>query len=260
MSLAVFSPYGALSKETGFLMVLARYLSTRGYGVTMIRCNGVFPRCGRDRHLAHGRSFSTCIECMKEQDLISQWGGFSSIDLSPYLEGLDINEQQTRLAHFSSGTMDRFFCEGVRVRDVISQAPAAAPLRVVSNDESPPPTPKEEMLLAAQALTACAKLISERVLDGLLLPVGGDFLLRAMAAVAEKKGIKIFQFKWNEAQMMMNISGGEYVHEFRSHLFFDDISTMRVEVETWPEEIRIHLKEIEEYLGITQQQLSLPMG
>ncbi len=259
MSLAIFSPYGAVSKETGFLMVLARYLTARGYGVTMVRCNGVFSRCGRDRQHAGGRTFATCIDCMNEQNHVSQWGDFASIDLSPYIDGMDINDQQTRLAHFSPTTIDRFYCEGVRVSDVIAGAQSPAQLKLVSEKEELPLAPRDEMLLAAQALTASAKLISERPLDGLLIPVGDDFLLRSFAAAAEKKGVKIFRFKWNSEQMMMNISGGEYPTDFNSHLFFDDINSMRADVSSWPREIVIHLKEIEDYLGITQQQLSLPM-
>lgn len=258
MSLAIFSPYGSVPKEAGFLMVLSRYLEKRGYGVVSVRCNGVFSRCGRDELTNRPRTFATCISCMREQGRISAWGEFPTIDLSPYVDGQDCKEHQVRLAQSGSGATAKFMCEGIRVAEILAPRKPTAPVLTVVPD-SEPEVAKNDLLLTAQAITACSKLLAAQSFDAVMIPESDDFLVQSMVRVAERRGVKLFRFRWDAENLKMNISGGQYTADFHSHLYFDDIGSMRADVTSWPNEILNHLKDVEEYLGITQQQLSLPI-
>lgn len=251
MSLGIFSPYGRASGETGFLMVLSRYLARRGYGLVQVRCNGCLPQCGRDALTRKGRQVMSCAGCMLEQDRGARWSGMPVIDLSCSFSSADLLAHQETLARHSVHELARFSTEGISVTDICE-----AELRRGIEDER---ELRRLLLLAASALNAFSRMVQEHSFDAFLSPAGDDFFLKSLSAVAERRGIRHFRFRWDAARLSTRISGALSGDDFVSSLYFDDVSAMRSDVDTWPDEIRTQLRDVESYLGITQQQLSLPI-
>lgn len=261
MSLGIFSPYGRASGETGFLMVLARYLSRRGYGMVQLRCNGVLPTCGRDQLKAGGRQLMSCVECMNEQDQGTRWAELNTMDISGYFRPTDFLEHQRALSLCSIKELERFTADGVCVGEICASMMRSTTggQEAASSDAMPDRGQRNILLQTARALNAFSRLTLEHAFDAFLTPAGDDFYLKSLAAVAERRGVRHFRFKWEAASLTMKITGALSGQEFKSNLFFDDVSAMRSNVESWPEEIQSQLKAVEMYLGITQQQLSLPI-
>lgn len=256
MSLGIFSPYGRASGETGFLMVLSRYLLRRGYGMVQLRCNGVLPTCGRDSLKPGGRQLMSCVDCMIEQDQGVRWSELPTIDLSRSFRSSDFSDYQKALARCSVKELEQYSIEGIPVGPLCKSILANV---TTDCEEQELGELRNAVLLTARTVTAFLRLTQEHQFDGMLTPVGEDFYLKCFAAVVERRGIKHFRFKWDAASLSMRIFGALSGQEFRSNLFFDDVSAMRSNVESWPDEIQDQLKAVESYLGITQQQLSLPI-
>jgi hypothetical protein len=250
MTIALFDPYGSSCPESGFLTVLARYLQQRGFSLTSLRCSGILTACAKLEKIKT-RSVLSCLDCMREHDKNMQWAEIPSIDISPYLKSDDFLSLSLQAGKLSIEQFHTFTIEGVSINEIISEQA----LSQLSSDRQVP-----VVLEAARLVKAFSSLLRERHFDGIFLPSGVDLYLNSLAVTALKRGVRLFKLRWIPERHVMEINGGGEARTFYSELVFDQIDSLRSEVNSWPEEIRRRLGQVEEYLDITQQQLSLPMS
>jgi hypothetical protein len=249
MTIALFNPYGSRSPESGFLVVLARYLNERGFSLTALRCSGILTACDRLDSLKKS-SVLTCLDCVREHDKNMGWADIPSTDLSPYFRSNDFLSLSHQVEKVSIARSLALNIEGVSVHEVVSE-------EVLS--QLAPARQATVLLEASRLIKAFSCLLRERHFDGIFLPHGKDVYLKSLTAVAVKKGVRLFQLRWLPERHVVEINGSGESRNFYSELVFDHIDSLRSEVSSWPKEIRQRLGLVEEYLGITQQQLSLPI-
>ena len=84
MAVTFFSPYGTLTKESGFMYMFARYLSAFYDDVYQLKCNGLFTICNRDCLDNEKRNFLTCGKCMACQNELASWACIKSKEISTF--------------------------------------------------------------------------------------------------------------------------------------------------------------------------------
>jgi hypothetical protein len=188
---------------------------------------------------------------MRENDKNMHWAEIPSIDILPYLKCDDFLSLSQQTDKLSIQLLHTFTIEGVVIGEIISEQALS---------QFPPDRQVAVVLEAARLIKAFSTLLRERHFDGIFLPYGADLYIKSLALTAVKRGVRLFQLRWIPERHVMEINGGGEARTFYSELVFDQIDTLRSEVNTWPEEIRRRLEQVEEYLDITQQQLSLPMS
>jgi hypothetical protein len=252
MSIALFAPYGSVSKETGFLVALGKFLGSRGYGVVNLRCNGVLSECGRDALNGTKRSLSSCINCINDNEVATNWAGVPSIELSPYLNFSEYEQYKDLISGLSQLDKDRFQVHGIKLSSLIGTSSSEDSSEAVKEFD-------KRFVTTSRLISAFSQILATRRLDAILSIGSEDLLLKTFLSVVANRELTCFIFKWDSQKMLMKITTQKGSQAYTSELFFDDVSSMRQNVESWPEQVQKEFLSIEQFMGITQQQLSLPM-
>ena len=258
MSLLIFTPYGSYSPETGLLFALARYLHSRGYGLINMRCNGALLSCGRDGNSANRRSVLTCIQCMNDSEALTRWAEIPSLDLSPYIKHSDIEEYEEELVNAFYGSSQQMLVDGIELRSLIAPS-EAYPAAGQAPELGSPKCTRRDLIQKIRLIRAFGRVFQQHQVDAVLSLGQRDFVIDGLHKVAAMHKVQQYQFTWLPEKMVMTIASSVNAREYRSELMLDGVISMRGDVESWPEPIQQEFLAIEQYMEISQQQLSLPM-
>jgi hypothetical protein len=190
---------------------------------------------------------------MRAQSARAVWAKAKAINLSSFMS---VEENQI-ISHTVTGSpTGRPFRAVLPGVDLNQQRDSYSVLRPLANNQAL----GEEFIDFVRVAAAGVRLFRERVFDALLIPDSPDLYIQAIRGAALRASVPIFLIRWNSIKRIMEIDGHGEARLLYSQLVFDQFETLRPEVETWPEDIHNKLREIESHLGLTQQQLSLPMA
>lgn len=257
MEIGVFAPYGALTQETGLVVLLANYLKRMAYGVEAIHCNGMFTFCDRDAEQHWQRSVERCFECQHEQKELGRWAGVDSLALGSFLSPSEVEGTRRWTVAVPSSSLMSAEWEGVNI--------ASLCLGTFQNRfgvEAPDLQNKShEQVLRRLVLSSLrAWLAGRRFLDTvqpkrLLIAGEKDFLTRAMIAAAAERRIPLGRFSWDFNQRTVVIRTTESDRPLTCGLVLHDLVSMRSDAITWsPDLIRI-LDSILEFLHLEPRAL-----
>lgn len=257
MEIGVFAPYGALTQETGLVVLLANYLKRMAYQVEAAHCNGMFTFCDRDAEQHWQRSIERCFECQHEQKELSRWAGVDLVPLGSHLSPSEVEATRrwaigvptesllsaewegVNLASLSLGTFQNRF--GVEVPDLQNKSHEQILRRLI--------------LSSLRAWLASRRFLEKAQPKRLLVAGEKDFLSRSMIAAAAERRIPLGRFSWDINQRTVVIRTSESDRPLTCGLVLHDLISMRSDAVTWsPDLIRI-LDSILEFLHLEPRTL-----
>ncbi len=262
MGIAVFSPYGLMREESGILGLVSNYLRTNAWQVFDVRCNGVFSLCERDADTAWKREMSSCFGCMLEQARLEKWAGISCVELSKYLTPEDILESKRWLLSYENGSFEEAVYGQHNVFDLCRGSfhyrfGTEHPDLKNKNHEQ---AVRRMLVSTVRLLIATEKCNQQNRPEVALLSDGSDFLTAGYLAKSIEQDIRVATFRWDLAKRCVVVNTSSSTEEYNCPLVFEDITSMRSDVRTWPWEITQIIEELMVFLNLTSSQLELPIA
>lgn len=262
MKTLVFTPFGAVSQEAGVIYLVANYLKSLYPDVSQLTCNGVVSLCDRDAENGWARSFMGCTSCAGEQRTLARWAALETVALSSFLNPDDIWESQRWISRLSTGELLTAAFEGVRIYElcaasVQSRFGALAPDLGNAGQEQF----VRRIMLAALRVTLASRRVHLKIRPDLTLVSGGsDFMTRSYIQQAEMQRRDVVMFRWEVGTRAVLIRRSGSSQVYHCDFIFDDVTSMRPEIESWPPEILSSVHGALGFLGISQKQLKLALA
>jgi len=251
MKVAVYSPYGALHKESGLIFLVANYLASNGADVAQFRCDGAVPACGRDRGAGAVRTPFQCARCLNEQAALGTWAGLSVKNLSREVVSEDVKTAAEWIQQVSSDALERVEFRGVNLWK-------ACRSELVMRWEQLDPSALSEAqqadiraLFISYVRTAVA---SERFLnrfnpDLVLVSSVHDLLVHAFVLQAKQANRDIAVGWYNPESETVGLESLETLESYSTSLIVEGLATMRSDPRTWGPEITAVVHEVLTFLG-----------
>ena len=244
MKIALLSPYGMLSPESGLLYVIARYAVALGHEVVDLRCNGCVSVCERDAESEWNRQIDQCSGCESESRSLAAWAGISAVELSDCISSevrksihaqlLFLNAEQSwsypiKNSSVSLLAADLFLKRFAREKPDFSNR----------NHEFFCKKTASEVLILERAFAK----FSEEIKADLFLVAGQKTVFAQAAQLAWQEQKKI-SFIWDLAERADRISPSWHSEQLLCSLLLERVTGMRPDVKTWPSELLSILREI----------------
>jgi len=262
MRIAVFAPFGSLSRESGILCLIANYLQHMYPDVLQLRCNGIFSLCDRDAERSWKRTLDSCLGCACDQSRLAAWSGVKSGSLSRYLLPRDIDETRRWLSSLGDEAPVT-----ARFHEVplfpLCQASFFNRFGVSTPDyrnKNHVRTVRRLLLSAARMMLATERFNKKYMPDVTLVADGSDYLTAVYVSRSKAQGAAPAVFRWDlhrrSTQIVHPRSGALYSCD----LLLDNITAMRPDPCTWSPELLGIISEILSFLGLSDTQLTLPIA
>lgn len=262
MKIAIFSPYGSSSQETGILGLLGNYVKSMFEQVWLLRCNGVFSLCERDAESGWRRGIQNCFRCMGEQARLAIWSGLPCEDLSAYVHPEDVLDSKRWVTTLPIDELEEANFAGIRIFDLCrgafrSRFGSEQPdLRNPVQDE----TARRLMISSIRMCLATDRFHKEQHPDLVLVSGESDYITSSFIARSRARSRDIAIFRWDLTNRSIKITHPRTLQEFSCPLVFEDITGMRGDSRTWPWELVKIVEDILVFLELSSSQLSLPMA
>jgi hypothetical protein len=260
MKLAIHSPYGRYSRETGVIYMLANYIRETVPDMVQLKCNGVFSLCDRDEESGWARQIDSCAICMNEQARLAQWAGMPTQDLSPFMTSKDIQESKSWILGLSREELSEAEFNGLNILELCRGSLAAragegAIVNAANEDLV------RRLMLAALRMCLAVRTFNLNDRPDMIFVAGQkDFLSRSIVRQSQQQGVKAVAFQWDMAARCTHLTDVERGVVFSCPLIMENLSNMRSNYKTWPAEILSLVQEMTCFLGINDNQLSLPLA
>jgi len=251
MKVAIFSPYGTLSKESGLLFLVANYLDKSGAEVYQLRCDGALLACGRDRGAGTPRSPFQCARCLNEQRNLATWSGARVRDVSTEIVTADVIKTAEWIQSVSADALLRVEFRGTRLWQVCQGEFLS---RWSSSDPATLTAEQEQDLRSLYVSYVRIATASERFIGAVKPTIAfmsspQDPTTHAFYAQAQRAGVEPVLFGYDPEDESVVIeyppSGQRYV----SKLLLEGIASMRGDPRTWSPEITATIHEILTMMG-----------
>ena len=262
MRTAIFVPFGSLSQEAGVISLVANYMKTTFPEVVQLACNGVFSLCDRDSENNWSRDIHSCARCMADQSRLAGWAALDSLRLSSFLSPEDISESKRWVLSLSAVELMEAEFKGARLFDLCS---GTLESRFTSAQIDPKNKNHEQFLrrvmLATLRMCIATRKFNNRFMPELTLVAGSDdFLARSFAAHSKLQGRLAAVFKWEVSTRAVRVMHPRTESSYSCDFVLQDVTSMRAEPKTWPLELLQVVRELMFFLGVPQDQLSLPLA
>ena len=263
MKIAIVVPFGVHQVESTGLYLIAHYLQSLFPDVVQLRCNGSFQACDRDERSDWKRTVTSCMECMQEQKLLSDWANIPHVKMTSLIDVEEIrkiSEWTSRLhpehlvhAQYEQQGLFSEYCQGTFTRRFGVDFPE------VTDKE------QEQYLRVLLRSSAISYIISKRFVasyspDMSFVCGSGDFITRTYLHMLKAAGKKAVIGTWKPHENALVISHPEHERTHSCGLVFDSLASMRPDVSTWPQELLASVEEVLTFAGLTDAQLSLPIA
>ncbi len=261
MKIAVFTPFGSFSRETGIIYLLANYLNDIYPEVVQLRCNGVLSLCERDSDRGWRRAPHSCLLCGSDQAKLAAWAGVKSTCLSRYLLPRDIDETRRWVLGLDDQALTT-----ARFREVPLFSLCSASFQSRFGVETPDLRNKNHnrvlrrLLLSTARTLLCVERFNKKfVPDVSLVPGGSDYLSAVFMHRAGAQGSCAI-FKWDLHSRQTTILNSRTSEVYSCELLIDNVAGMRGDPGTWPPELIQMISQILSFLGLSDTQLALPIA
>jgi len=261
MKIAVFTPFGSLSRESGIIYLLANYLQ-RIYPETLqLRCNGVFSICDRDGERSWKRSADSCLSCACDQEKLAAWSGIRSTCLSRYLAPREVDEtRRWVLAGEDEKLQVLRFRENALYPFCLASFKSRFGVEPDCRNKNHLHFLRRLMLSSARFMVACERFNKKFLPDLSLVPGGDDYLSALFVQKTKSQGGSPAVFRWDLHSRTITITNPRTSDLYSCDLFLENVTTLRPDAETWPRELLKMISDIVIFLGMSDTQLALPMA
>ncbi len=262
MSLYLCAPYGGSAPEAGLMYLLANYSKIFGIEAAQLRCNGVVPVCDFDESRNWKRTVTSCATCISSQRPFATWAGITSVDLSSYVIAERVIEGERSLQFLSQDELKNVEIGGLNLFDIAAQS---VTLRMKGEGRVLTPVETTDIVRqyvrAAHRAVYAARQFFAISKPTLLVVAGGDDLItKSFVAVAESMGRAVGVFSWDGGERAVRIRKTLSSEKVLCGLVVENVLRMRNDVKTWPREVSKTLDDILSFLGISTEQLTLPLA
>lgn len=262
MSITLVTPLSSASPESGLMYLLGAYANSVGIEVTQVRCNGVLPVCDRDEEIGWERSITSCLHCAASQRPYAQWGGIASKDLSESVSPKDLLTLSRTLEVLPAEDLEKFEFNGRVLSSLVSASRDNWAQSTGKMTEAMPLSMQKRWLLSSGLMLGAARsyLLRYRPVS-LVVARGDDVISSSWIAAAEDLPRSVVQCAWDGAERAVKIAvRGTKSDTILCSLVIENLLSMRNDVKTWPKEVTRTLDELLSFIGISSEQLSLPIA
>ena len=261
MKLAVFTPFGMWSRETGVIYLLINYLEGIYPGILQLRCNGFMPCCALDAERGWRRNFDSCFNCISEQESLASWSRINSADLSKYLTPDDVVYAKRWVVSLNDGDLMTAEFNGQKLFDVCADL-----FKERFGDEQLNLSHKTQaqflrqlLLCAARMQLASDRFYKQAMLSHIFLTADNDYMNLMLFSRAIEHNVTPVRFTWDLHTRMTSLKMASKEEEYSCDLLLDNITEMRSDPSTWASELLSVIRDMISYLGLSDTQLSLPL-
>jgi len=262
VKLVTYVPYGAASQEAGVIYLLTNHLRARFADVHQLKCNGVFSLCDRDAETSWNRKLVSCSSCMAQQRELAQWANIGSFELSRFLSPKEVQASKRWILEMEA--KDLLTCEfhGANLFSLVEGSFFNRfSTRIPDLNNKLHEQYLRRLLLASlRAVLASGRFFRTHQPELSLLAGGDDFLSKSyLLEVLKRKG-DILLFKWEASARSIRIKQLSSGQEFLCGFILEDVTTMRPDPQTWPNELTSIVEEIVTCFGLAESQVRLPVA
>ncbi len=261
MKLAVFTPFGTWSRETGVIYLLINYLEGIYPGILQLRCNGSMPCCALDAERNWKRNLDSCFNCIAEQDELAAWSRIHSADLSHYLTPDDVLGAKRWVVSLSDKDLMTAEFNGQKLFDVCAGLFKERFGEGVLNlsHKTQAQFLRQLLLCAARMQIACDRFYKQAMLSHIFLTADSDYMTSMLFSRATLHNVTPVRFTWDLHTRTTNLKITSKDTEYSCDLLLENVTTMRSDPSTWASELLDVIRDMVSYLGFSDTQLSLPL-
>ena len=251
MKLALFTPYGLLSRESGLLYLVANFLQKNGADVVQLRCDGAQPACSRDKLHPGGRTPFSCSECMSEQRALTQWAGVKTKELSSFIVAEDVLKSAQWISSVKSADLFNVEFRGNNLWGVCSAEflsrwglEAGQEMSVQHEDNL-----RTLYITYVQTCLAAESFVSTWSPTLSLVASPSDQATQAYITQARKAGSEVALFSYQSVDDSIVVGSLSSAESYTTKLILDGITSMRNEPRTWAPEVTAVVHELLTFIG-----------
>lgn len=262
MKIGILVPYGRFNAERNLISVLGLYLTSFGFDVSMIACDGQLSSCNRDQQNSWNKSLQTCSQCISQSTQLSKMTGFKRISILQYLKSSDENYIRDLTGDFSAklgqplnlgktnldllmlGTiLERF---GKTELDFSDKEQKDFYIRTLQN--------------TLRILFASAKLNTDQEYDLVFIAGGQDYVSASFRQSLIETGTKVVIFRNDEKASVTHI-----IHHSKSQLIsldliINSVKDYLIPCKNWNQRTLSDFGQIIDFLEINANQMRLPLA
>ena len=262
MKIALFTPFGSSSRESGIIYLLANYLHDIYPEIMQLRCNGLFSLCDRDAERNWKRPLQACFACGGEQARLAAWSRVKSTCLSRYLLPRDVDETRRWIL-----SVEEHDLTTARFREVNLFPFCRSSFRSRFGSETPDILNKSHcqvlrrlLLSAARHMLAVDRFHRKYAPDVVFAPGGEDFISALFLSRSNVQGVRPYVLTWDLHSRSTTVANPRTSAVYSCSLLIDKVTEMRSDPSTWPRELLSMIGEILSFLELSDTQLALPMA
>lgn len=262
MKVAISSPLGSLSEETGLVYLLSNYIRSISSETAQLRCNGAFSVCDRDAESGWRRTIESCVQCMHDQSALALWAGVDSIDLTAFLSPAEVEASRRWMMGLKSSELSDAELWGIK--------PAALCRWTMKNRfgvELPDVNNRHQehflrkVMLSSVRMCAATRRFNDAYSPDYIFVTGGrDFITQSLISESKKQGKNIVLFQWQLEERCVQIVHPKTQAALACELVLTGISSMRSDSKTWPLELISILDDILSFLEMPRVELLFPIA
>ncbi|MGI6681044.1 MAG: hypothetical protein ACOX3T_06165 [Bdellovibrionota bacterium] len=250
-----FSPYGTLIKESGFMYMFARYISTFYSNISQLKCNGLFTICSRDYLEKERRDFLMCSNCMACQDELANWSEISSFELSKCLRADALRYIKKEFLLVPDEELNNVYYEELNIYDLCR----GSFFNFVGN-EMPDISNKKNLQLVKKIMLSSIKVIeaiktyySNESPSLFFIPSSKDFLTHSILEYLKIANKNFVEIDWSEEKNIFSIINSSKKELKQYEIYIDSIIHFRNDCSTWPEEFINMLNDVANFVGLSDK-------
>lgn len=252
MDITFFSPYGTLSKESGFMYMLARYVGLFYEDIYELKCNGLFTICNRDYLVGEKRNFLSCAKCMACQDALSSWAGIKNVELSKYLKAEVLRYIKKEFLLVPDNELQNVFYEDLNIYDLCKDS-----FVNFFDSENPSIENKKNLQLTKKIMLSAIKIIEaiktyyiNEKPSMFFISSSKDFLTTCAYEYLKLTGKKYILVDWSEEKNTFSITNSSKQEVKQYEIYIDSIVHYRNDCATWPEEFINMLYDVANFVDL----------
>ena len=262
MKTVVFTPYGSASPETGVIYLLANYL-TKGFpDIYQLTFNGICSISERDAEVDWKKDIESWFRCIADQKRLAHWSGIETLEFSPYLPCTEIEKTRRWILKLTDDQLAALDFNGLDLFPLVKDSFANRFGIAIPNVQNKLHIPYLRQLLLACLRTqhATERFVQMETPNLIFIAGGDDFITKGFVEATKNSSADVVVFRWRVNDRCVTVTHPRIEDDFKCPLVLEDIASMRSDYRTWPHEIITILKDIMGFIGISENQMALPIA
>lgn len=262
MKIAIHTPYGLMSEETGVIYLLGNYLKSIFDEVIQLRCNGIFSWCDKDAMSGWKRNLHNCAKCINEQRGLANWANLVEYDLSRFLHAAEIEDTRRWLDGLSFSDLAQANYKGIDIAGLCSGSfrNRFGVEQADAQNKNHEYWLRRLLLAAARMFLASARFNNYYKPNYTFVAGGWDFISRSYIAHAQMHALNMVLFKVDVGARCVQVYHPSNKNVLSVECVLHGVTSMRSDAKTWPAELIKIIEDILSFLDIAPGQLALPLA